>query len=535
MVSNLDTCEEDEDVAPATDVFADESPVSHAPSSTRRRKTGLDDEALSRVRATRAAFSQSDEAPSAAEPAPRGLASRRLSGLDDKDQEAIRIRIRTMSIEQEKKEESTPASALGRLSIPAEERSSPSPARLAIPEGSVKSVGNFWENVAERQGPMDPPERLNARRTSRQLAAIVVQEAKLASEQAMRRLSMSRRRRKSTSQRSSTSAAPADDTATKVGELEGLGDGAGAAVGYFDALVLERFVVLEEQAQQIDKSVSEHVQMFRQAVILQRDFLRLVCQVDQEHDETTRVVEESEENIESAQAYVAGLPGSLASLPLCRVVCDAAEALAWICVECDNTAAYVEERVERVRSAATDVRAACGPAGEQWYRQLLLLLEGLHRIVAKFHAPTIRWRKDPPPCDWYLRQYGSMPKAASEAERHAYELQRCAFDARMKKLSDQTAVLSPREHLGYSPIKKLGAGAFGQVVLVTGDSETLFACKAMAKIGVIDSLQAEHALNERNILFGSECPHIVKLHDHCQDSASLYMVRFQNSRAICTP
>jgi hypothetical protein len=60
------------------------------------------------------------------------------------------------------------------------------------------------------------------------------------------------------------------------------------------------------------------------------------------------------------------------------------------------------------------------------------------------------------------------------------------------------------------------------VVLVKkAGGEELFACKAMGKKGAIDSLQVEHALNERNILFACASPHIVKLYDYLQDRATV--------------
>lgn len=47
----------------------------------------------------------------------------------------------------------------------------------------------------------------------------------------------------------------------------------------FDSSVLDPFVLLDEQSARLGETIVEHVGLFRQAVWLQRDFLRLVCQV----------------------------------------------------------------------------------------------------------------------------------------------------------------------------------------------------------------------------------------------------------------
>ncbi|KAF5394720.1 Protein kinase cGMP-dependent type I, partial [Paragonimus heterotremus] len=63
----------------------------------------------------------------------------------------------------------------------------------------------------------------------------------------------------------------------------------------------------------------------------------------------------------------------------------------------------------------------------------------------------------------------------------------------------------------FKPIGTLGAGGFGRVELVQlkQDPKRSFALKRMKKCHIVLTRQQEHVLNERNILFETNCDFIV--------------------------
>ena len=68
-------------------------------------------------------------------------------------------------------------------------------------------------------------------------------------------------------------------------------------------------------------------------------------------------------------------------------------------------------------------------------------------------------------------------------------------------------------------------GAFGQVSLVRSGDGELRACKVMEKSAVINSLQIEHAVQEKNVLLSCQgSAFVVTLFEHAQDSAHLYLI-----------
>ncbi|KAF8562160.1 hypothetical protein P879_05774 [Paragonimus westermani] len=78
----------------------------------------------------------------------------------------------------------------------------------------------------------------------------------------------------------------------------------------------------------------------------------------------------------------------------------------------------------------------------------------------------------------------------------------------------------------FKPIGTLGAGGFGRVELVQlkQDPKRSFALKRMKKCHIVLTRQQEHVLNERNILFETNCDFIVKLWKTFKDQKYVYML-----------
>jgi serine/threonine protein kinase len=65
----------------------------------------------------------------------------------------------------------------------------------------------------------------------------------------------------------------------------------------------------------------------------------------------------------------------------------------------------------------------------------------------------------------------------------------------------------------FLPLRKLGRGSFGDVYLVKElSSGRLFAMKALCKRRSEDTSWLRYVITERDVLAGSECPFIVKMH-----------------------
>eukprot|EP00041_Stephanoeca_diplocostata_P033532 m.1110548 g.1110548 ORF g.1110548 m.1110548 type:complete len:392 (-) comp24357_c0_seq7:3230-4405(-) len=97
------------------------------------------------------------------------------------------------------------------------------------------------------------------------------------------------------------------------------------------------------------------------------------------------------------------------------------------------------------------------------------------------------------------------------------------FNARLKILS--TGYKSNHTLLDYEVDRTLGTGSFGRVLLCALKGQSAFqACKIISKDRVIKTRQIEHTMNEKNILFCTNNPFIVKLHDYFQDVKCLYFV-----------
>ena len=68
----------------------------------------------------------------------------------------------------------------------------------------------------------------------------------------------------------------------------------------------------------------------------------------------------------------------------------------------------------------------------------------------------------------------------------------------------------------FLPLRKLGRGSFGDVFLVkevaTGK---LFAMKTLSKRSGLEDSWLRYVKTERDVLAGSDCPFIVKLHYAC--------------------
>ncbi|KAI3386941.1 hypothetical protein SNEBB_004287 [Seison nebaliae] len=83
-----------------------------------------------------------------------------------------------------------------------------------------------------------------------------------------------------------------------------------------------------------------------------------------------------------------------------------------------------------------------------------------------------------------------------------------------------------RESLrSFEPLRTIGAGSFGRVVLARHKENNIFyALKMMDKEKVVKRKQIEHTLTEKNILSAIKMDFIVTLHYCMQDSTTLYFV-----------
>ena len=76
----------------------------------------------------------------------------------------------------------------------------------------------------------------------------------------------------------------------------------------------------------------------------------------------------------------------------------------------------------------------------------------------------------------------------------------------------------------FSPVRKLGKGAFGSVYLVQDESKRHYAMKVIPKSRLINAKEKEHIRQERSILERSNFPFLVALEFAFQTSTDLYMV-----------
>jgi len=107
--------------------------------------------------------------------------------------------------------------------------------------------------------------------------------------------------------------------------------------------------------------------------------------------------------------------------------------------------------------------------------------------------------------------------------------ERAAFEAKLKQLS---AGYKAEQTLDdYVISRTLGTGSFGRVLLAQSKDdngqalkEDFKAIKVISKERVIKTRQVEHTINEKNILFCTDCKFVVRLYDYFQDVKSLYFV-----------
>ena len=77
----------------------------------------------------------------------------------------------------------------------------------------------------------------------------------------------------------------------------------------------------------------------------------------------------------------------------------------------------------------------------------------------------------------------------------------------------------------FLPLRKLGRGSFGDVYLVKEiSSGKLFAMKALCKRRSEDNSWLRYVITERDVLAGSECPFIVKMHYAFQTEKKLFLI-----------
>lgn len=81
------------------------------------------------------------------------------------------------------------------------------------------------------------------------------------------------------------------------------------------------------------------------------------------------------------------------------------------------------------------------------------------------------------------------------------------------------------EITNFTPIKALGKGAFGKVILVR-ENETgkLYACKQLNKAQIVKTRQVENAMNEKNIIACCNFPFLIGIGCTFQDTANLYLL-----------
>eukprot|EP00003_Mantamonas_plastica_P008174 TRINITY_DN1708_c0_g1_i3.p1 TRINITY_DN1708_c0_g1~~TRINITY_DN1708_c0_g1_i3.p1 ORF type:complete len:541 (-),score=170.04 TRINITY_DN1708_c0_g1_i3:344-1966(-) len=82
--------------------------------------------------------------------------------------------------------------------------------------------------------------------------------------------------------------------------------------------------------------------------------------------------------------------------------------------------------------------------------------------------------------------------------------------------------LSPSD---FEPLKVIGRGAFGEVILVRKiDTEEIYAMKKLKKSEMVKKDQVAHVRAERDVLTEADCPWVVKLFYSFQDDRYLYLI-----------
>lgn len=297
-------------------------------------------------------------------------------------------------------------------------------------------------------------------------------------------------------------------------------------IAFFDVAVLQPFSELEALSESMGGQLEEAIGPFREAVFLQREFLRLVCQVHRNHEEAVRVVDETKEHVDNVKYVKAQTKTTDPLFPhLCGLL-PTALLLLWIdCGEADGpTDNLVTTATAALAASLEPLRTASNEEDKKWAGLVTVIHSAVCTVIGQWHSPRVGWGEGAPLVDLDVRPFPAFDFAVSKPDRDRITLERAAFDSCLRELSASTSRKFPRP-FDYVAERSLGEGAFGQVSLVKSGDGAVWACKVMDKSAVVNSLQVEHAIQEKNVLLSCQgSPFIVTLHAHHQDRAHLYLI-----------
>lgn len=288
---------------------------------------------------------------------------------------------------------------------------------------------------------------------------------------------------------------------------------------FFDP-VLATIVRLEATSESLGYTVVDHVGILYEAAYRVRDFLRIAPQGSPSHPDIARVRRELGDLCAESRDHLDEVAAGAAGRRHCEAVHEAVQALRWIHLG-ETAEQTTDEHVARHGDTVATLLGGLAP--EQWSAELQEVLAGVHDVVAVFHAPLPQWRATVPPIARHHRPFPPLPPALAAPDAARLTTLREAFAARLARLRRD---LARREHSPQEVAVKgrLGAGAFGEVVLATTRAKEDRAIKVAPKAAVVAAGQVEHAVAERDLLMCCDAPQIVRLYGSGQDSQALYLV-----------
>eukprot|EP00038_Savillea_parva_P014596 m.11497 g.11497 ORF g.11497 m.11497 type:complete len:824 (+) comp2848_c0_seq1:174-2645(+) len=279
-------------------------------------------------------------------------------------------------------------------------------------------------------------------------------------------------------------------------------------------------VRLEELSHAVDDAVVDHVDILYEAAYRVRQFLRLATQVPRTHGDVTRVLSELEDFVTDSEAHLdetKDTPGEEHSV----AVHDALLAFQWI-----QIGDKAKETTDQIVSKYADkVTSKLDRMDSEWASEMHTFLTTLLDVVRRYHAPVPVWGTTSPPLARGPGSFPPLPATMTRADKNRVTTERRMFVEKLSQLHGTFGrhLTSGPSHL-FTVRGTVGAGAFGQVVLATTPLDTPCAIKVSRKVNVVEAVQAEHAIHERDILAACNSKHIVQMSTSGQDDDCLYVV-----------
>eukprot|EP00039_Didymoeca_costata_P017299 m.320278 g.320278 ORF g.320278 m.320278 type:complete len:775 (-) comp16518_c0_seq1:207-2531(-) len=311
------------------------------------------------------------------------------------------------------------------------------------------------------------------------------------------------------------------------------------AVHAFDVLVSEPFVPFLASGEKIGDELNDTGELMRSAIFLQREFLRIAPQVTMDHPEAKRVLKENQDILIYCRNLCDQVSEKSNVKPHIEAIRNIVEALSWTSLgrysSDDETCVHVKKFCSDglVELAKISVRHQGNSLHDSWCSSYKKLTEGITSVVERYHHPRVNWSSAYPTPDIDVRPYTPLLESLDDALKDKFCNYRDAFDQALRQYTSSRGNLLASssssngsiaaEPQDVTPVRKLGNGSFGNVVLVYDKNGTKSACKIMSKAPLVKSLEFEHILNERTIVSCVSCPFIVGFHGCFQDSMNLYL------------